>query len=177
MAKTKEPSVQDSLKTFNDVIKRIGVESMQMQDHNVLCTTNKKQNVLIRVDNELWNTIMESELKEKITEIDPCNKGLISLASIPSNDNGVWIEINGEEFQSGKLIEINLDGYDYKISISKDNLILKLRKSELTDIAYQINTFTMIESGVVNKILKLRKRFVGTVENSSFDVMTAFIIV
>ena len=177
MAKTKEPSIQDALKSFKDVFKRLNIISVQKQNRNLLCNTNKKQNVFIRIDSELWNLIMEDPISETFKDVDPSDKFTVMLLnSIPNDDNN-WVDINAEDFQLGKLINIQLDGYDYKISISKDNLILKLKKAELSDIGYQIGSINMVNSQVVNKVLKLRKRFIGPVENSTFDIMTAFIII
>ena len=104
MAKTKEPSIQDALKSFKDIFKRLNIVSVQKQNRNLLCNTNKKQNVFIRVDSELWNIIMEDTISDTFKDVDPTDKFTVMLLnSIPSDDND-WINIDAEEFQSGNGI-------------------------------------------------------------------------
>lgn len=174
MAKKKEPSIQDSIDMFKDIINRIGVETITHENRILLVKTNKNSTIMITPDQTLWNALSEDkDFIEKVNPIDVNDKFALSIIGLANNDN--WIDINSDEFQSGKIINVSVEGYEYSIPICKDSLPLKLKKAEVSDIAYQISTITM--PTITNKVLMLRKYFEGCVPDTSFSIISLFIIV
>lgn len=174
MAQKKEPSIQDAVEYFKNIIDRIGVTEFIYQNRTLLCT-NGKCSIIINIDQLLWNQLIDDEsFKSKLFEVNPIDKDKVNMLTL-GDESGSWIDIDIDEFITGKLINITIEGYDYNIAICKDLLPIKLKKAEFNNISYQISTIKM--GNVVNKILKLRKTFPGIVDDTSFGIMIVFIVV
>lgn len=174
MAKKKEPSIQDAVIYFKSIVERISAGDIIHQNRVMLCN-NGKCSILITANQTLWDELINDEsFKSKMSEVSPFDKersGLINLGE----ETGSWIDLDIDELNSGKVIHIKIEGYDYKIAICKDSLPVKLKKAEMNNISYQIAT--MQNQNYTNKVLKLRKVFPGVVDDSSFSVMSIFLIV
>lgn len=174
MAKKKEPSIQDTVTYFKSIIDRIGAGDIVYQNR-IMLYNNGKCSILITADQTLWNELTNDEtFKTKLSEVSPFDKEKIGLLNL-GEEIGSWIDLDIDELNSGKVIHIKIEGYDYNIAICKDSLPLKLKKAEMNNISYQLTT--MQNQNCINKVLKLRKVFPGLVDDSSFSVMSVFLIV
>lgn len=171
MAQKKVPSVDDALKIFKDVTLRASL-SDYLYVNNSLISMNPKGNSIILVpDQVLWSHIIDDEelknhLKElDITDPDQLEKSkLIPYATDFKNDS--WVEVDTDTLFSGKLFNINVDGFEYKISINKGLMPLKLRKAEYNNITYRV---------FPDSILSLRKRFdFPAIEECGFSMVRMF---
>ncbi len=174
MAK-KEPTIDDALTMFMDVLNRSQVVSMKYEN-NILYTKNEKSSspMVLIVDHTLWVKLMENEkFSSMISELSPLDENdrvtLDRINLVKDMDSG-WLEISADSMQNDDRIFINLDGFEYQIEINKTIWPLRFKKAEFTNFSYQIfpkpyNTFV------------IRKKFDGPVDDSSFYLMRLFQII
>ncbi len=173
MGKKKEPSIQDSLKTFLDVMQRMDLKNIMYQNNILIGNTIKNGNAVgITMDSQLWQLVRDSKKIEMIP-LDPTDKHYCGLFSLMENDNG-WFDIDIDDFSAGKIISIPVNDHNWTVSINKDVIPLRLKKAEMNGIAYQIVSKTGVLAG--NKILKVRKQFAGVVDGGTFSIIVMFII-
>lgn len=175
MAKKKQPSIQDGLKEFKDVMLRASLSNYSYVDRVLLSKNSKGNSILIAPKIELWNAIMDDEeLSKTITPIDITNPAdyqlqpLFSFGQELSHD--AWLDIDPEILFAGKVFKITIDGFDYQIPINKDCLPVKLRKKEYTDIKFRVFTSP-------SHVLGIKKYFPFEVENGGFSMIRLFQII
>lgn len=170
MGKKKEPSINDSLMLFKDVIKRAGLRSFQYVNCNVACFTSKDVKLCIHFDQPLWAIIMnDDELKDQFTEVNISKDGgqrVSDILDFCNDADGEWIELNGQDMYDGKIIDIKIRGLNYTIPINKTIFPVRFKKSEYNNFAYKVY--------LDKKILSIKKTFPGTVDNASFSIFRIF---
>lgn len=171
MAKKKIPSLEDALEYFKDVINRASLNDY-LHVNGILISKNPKDtSILIKPESDLLNKIIEDpDIKSKIKELDVSNpdesKYNEFIEYIENEDEG-WVDINCDDLYTGKVINISVNGFNYDLSINKNSIPLKLRKSEFNNISYRIFTSPKL-------VLCIKKKFEGCVENSSFIMMRMY---
>lgn len=173
MGKKREPSINDSLTHFKDVMRRASLSNYQYVNHNVLCTTGKDVKLLIHFDQLLWNAIMDDEeIKDQFKELDISKENDRKVADqlkyLDEIEEG-WIDINPELLYNGEMIQIKIDGFDYKIPINKTIYPIRFKKAEYNNFGYKIKKDPLI--------LLVKKKFEGAVDDSSFTIMRGFNII
>lgn len=126
--------------------------------------------VFFKIDNELLNLIKE-EYKDLIFTIDienPEHRLYIDYEKYLNDENE--IEINSDELYNGKIININIENFEYPILINKDSFPCKLKKAEFKDISYSIFNNP-------NHILSLNKKFISDIEGGNFNMYRLFQII
>ena len=174
MAKKKEPSIADGVELFKDVMKRSTLTDFIYLNRILLGKTSKDANVLVIPDQTLWNALLEDEeFKTHISELDISDPEQFQMNEKFSYGNGIensgWVEINAETMYAGEMVNITIDGFKYEIPVNKGLFPTKLKKAEYSNFAYKIYTDPKLA-------LALKKKFDGPVDDSSFTIMRAFII-
>ncbi len=175
MGKKKEPSINDSLITFKDVMKRMSVSDYFYVNHNVFCKTGKMNNIFMSIEDSLWDLIMQDEeLKDKFKEvkIDTENGRLVSDALEYCN-NTEWISMDNDKMFNNETIKINgvpSERFKYSIDVNKSIFPIRLKKAEYNNFGYKVF------STKKNLVLVISKKFEG-VNNSSFSIMRIFYII
>lgn len=174
MAKAKEPSVDDALVIFKDVMNRSSISNYVHLNGIMIGKNDKDKNVIIVPDKSLWLKISEDEdIKSKLKEIDisdPAeseNKLIISYAEVDPK----YIDIDIDTLFKGSVIKIKVsDEFTYEIPINKNLLPLKLKKNEFNNIGYWIFNKPSL-------VLALRKRFDFPIDNYGFSMIRLFKII
>lgn len=174
MGKKKEPSMEEAVKIFKDVMSRTSLSNYIYVNRVMISKTPKGRSILIIPDMNLWREILTDEEIEK-RELDIKNPDEIKLQALISYTDNIesneWINLDSELLFTGKIIKIHVNGFDYKISLNRDLIPLKLRKKEYYKISYRI--FTTKDSFV----LGIKKRFDYPLEDSGFYIMRLFKII
>lgn len=171
MAQKKIPSIDDAVKIFKDVTRRASLSDYIYVNNSLISTNPKGNSIIIVPDQTLWSHIIDDpELKDHLKELDVTNpeeyekSKLLQYASDFSNDS--WVEADSDALFSGKLLNIDVDGFEYKISINKGLIPLKLRKAEYNSISYRV---------FPDSVLSLKKQFdFAPIENCGFAMIRMF---
>ena len=168
MAKKRESGIEDAINIFEDVMHRALLSDYLNVNRTLLSKNPKDHSIIIPVDQTLWNGIMDkSEIKDHITEAKPeDSKNAIYGGELNSK---TWIELDVDDLYMGKIIKINIDDFDYPISVNKTLIPLKLKKAEFNNITYRVFPDDMV--------LALQKRFIYPLEDLSFSIIRIFNIV
>lgn len=172
MASKKQPSIDDALSYFKDVMKRSNIIEFKHVNSMIHAVNAKDVSVIIVPDQLLWNAIIEDEeLKSHMDELDiskPENSIIQEKFTYAQDLNGnSWIEINGETMYAGEMVNITIDGFKYEIPVNKGLFPTRLKKAEYNNFAYRIYTQPRLA-------LVLKKKFEGPIENTSFSIIRAF---
>jgi hypothetical protein len=174
MAKKKEPSVQDSLNYFKEVMKRSSLTNYVYVNDILLSKNPKDVSILIISDKTLWLSIVDDpDLKPNIRELnisDPVESALNKIMSYANDINdSAWVEINPEAMMNGETVEIMVKDFSYKIPINKGLIPVKLKKAEYNGMAYRVYPDKLM--------MGLKKKFEGVVEDTSFTMMRIFHVI
>lgn len=175
MAKKKVPTIEDAIKSFNNIIERASLSNYYYVNKILLSKNQKGNSILIVPDETLWlKLIDDEEFKSAMKDIDLSNPEEYKLQQLfsyaESLDTG-WTEIDAKEILfPGKVFKISLNGFDYEVPINRDFLPLKLRKAEYCDISYKIFTTPQL-------VLSLKKRFDSPVEDGGFTMIRLFQVI
>lgn len=161
MAKKSEKD--KSIELFHSVIARMGVDVLYEYNRMWLIQLEEYRCIVIP-DNTLYDELMaDVAFKEKIKPCDIENSRLFSYTNATN-----WIPLNvSEEHFRGKEISIIIDGFNYDIPLNKDLMMVRLRKSEFTNISYQVYKEKHL-------VLGIKKRFDS---EYGFDMIRLFQIV
>ena len=174
MARKKEPSAEDAIKYFKEIMHRA-----ELYDYSYVsgCFISKNKNgsrIFIVPDEQLAAAIYDDvDLKDHIQELDTSTSDNVDLVSLINQirnlDSEAWIAADNEVLFKGKLLKVYLDKYEYDISIHKALIPLKLKKSEYTDIYYRIisDPYSLV----------LNKRFPPMIEGYGFNLLRVYQIV
>ena len=170
MGKKKEPSVNDSLDLFKEIIKRAGLKDFTYIGTNMFCRTAKDINLSFHFDQPLWAIIIDdNDLKDKLKEVNITTVVGNRIATILEYCNDLkdgWVELDSQVLYDGGMIEISIDGFDYTIPINKTIFPIKFKKAEYNNFGYKVY--------LNNKVLSIKKTFDGTVPNASFTILRTF---
>lgn len=173
MAGKKQPSIQDALKYFQEVMLRASL-SNYTHVNRIMCSKNpKEKTILIIPEIGLWNSILDSEMKEKIKELDSKDKNYNETNNVihyGETINDDWFDIDTETLYQGKIVKIKIDGYEYDFSINRDCLPLKLKKAEYNEIKYKVFTLPY-------HVLAIKKYFPFPISDYGFTMMRLFQII
>lgn len=177
MGKKKEPSVEDVLKSFKDVMKRSSLTSFISINNQLVSKNDKKKTILIDVDRTLLSAIIaDEELKRQINELNMENgdsSSIIPLLRFVDNLDEGWFPLDADKLSSGKIISIKVhDKWEYEIPIGRSLLPLKLRKSENNNISYKI--FKTSSGDAISLELGLKKKFESVVPDTNFTLIRMF---
>ena len=170
MAKKKEPSLEEAIKVFMDVITRSSLTEFFYINNTLISKNPKGNSVVLLLEQSLWNGIIDNiEIKDKLHELDsnnPNHQDDIKLSKYTDIENATWIDIDSEQLYSGKVVKLNVEGLEYELSVNKNLIPLKLKKNEFNDISY-----TVIPSDMT---FILRKKFNYPLEDHGFTIMRIF---
>ena len=161
MAKKSEKD--KSIELFHSVINRMNVNVLYEYNRMWLIQLDEYRCIIIP-DNTLYDELMTDDtFKEKIK---PCNVENSRLFSYTNGTSWIPLDVSEEHFK-GKEFNITIDGFNYDIPLNKDLMMVKLRKSEFTDISYQVYKEKHL-------VLGIKKRFDS---EYGFDMIRLFQIV
>lgn len=171
MAK-KEPTVEDSVAMFMDVIERCQFKSM-LRENRVLYGKNaKKKSALLIPDQTLWNHLIENQdIAEMVRELNPkveTDRLILRWMSYANDMNNDWIAITDEEMTTDGRVYLKIKGYDYANEINKTIWPLRFRKAEVNNFSYKVFPAKPLD------IFAIRKKFESPVEDASFYIMRLF---
>lgn len=176
MATKKEPSADEALVLFKDVMQRASLTNYVYVNKTILSENPKGKSVIIVPDQGLWLSIlMDKDLKDSMKELDvndpdyEVKKTKISyINNIDIND---WITIDIESLFKGKTLKIRVaEDFEYDVPLNKSMLPLKLKKAEFNSVSYRLITKD-------NIILALQKRFEYPIPDQSFSLINIFKVV
>lgn len=172
MGKKKEPTLQDGLKIFKDVMTRASLSDYTYVNRVMLSKSPKGHTILIIPDVGLWNLILDDpDIRPHLRSLDindandRATQPLFAFGE--SIDGPEWIDIDPEILRAGKVINITIDGFEYEPVISRECLPVKLRKAEYNEITYRVFL-------TPSYVLALKKHFSFQVEGGSFTMMRLF---
>ena len=177
MAKKKVPSAEDALKSFKEVMQRASLSSYYYVDNTIVSKNDSNNNILVIQDPLLWEKLIDDEEWKKendLKEIDPTDQdgsGLSSWVEYVRDLKSNWLDIDVEsDLHTGKIFKIKINSYEYKITINRDLMPMKLKKSEYEGISYKVFSKPL-------HILGIKKRFEGVVEGYGFTIIRLFQII
>lgn len=175
MARKKEPSVDDALNIFKDVMRRASLSNYLYVNKIMFAKNIQDKSIFIIPDQELWLKIIDDpDIKPNLKELDISNPNEASLKNLFSYleyiDDPSWIDIDIETLFAGKIYKISIDEFEYQIPINKNLLPLKLKKAEYNKITYRIFKGSSL-------VLGLKKRFDFPIENCGFSIIRLFKII
>lgn len=173
MAK-KEPTIEDAVNNFFDVIGRCGFSVFRRYDRVLHSKSKKNTGTFFIVEQNLWNVVSEDQDFNEITrEFNPLIDAdrLILDKMIFTNDmvEG-WVPIPDDDMASDKRIFIKLDNFEYEIEINKTLWPIRFRKAENNNFSYKIFK-------VPFNAFAIRKKFEGVGDETSFYMMRVFRII
>lgn len=173
MAK-KEPTIEDTVNLFFDVINRCGFQVFRRYNTILHSKSKKNSGTFFVVEQNLWNIISEDQDFNEITRefnplIDSDRLILDKMIFTKDMDNG-WIQIPDEEMQSDKRIFIAIDGFEYNVEINKTIWPIRFRKAENGNFSYKVFRSPFYAFAI-------RKKFEGVGEDASFYMMRVFQII
>lgn len=176
MAKKTKPSSEDALNILEDALVRASLSDYYYVNRITLSKNIKGNTILVVFDQNLWNDIIDKpEFKDKLNELDLTkseNSLKINLCSYGEDlTNEAWIDLDAETLYNGKIIKISIDGLEYDLSVNKNLIPLKLKKSEFNNISYRVFPPD------VRTVLALKKRFDYPLEGYGFTIIRLFQIV
>lgn len=142
MAKKKEPSIDDAIKSFKDIMKRAELSKFIYENNKMISQNKAGKSILIIVNQPLWGKLIDDpDFKSNIKELDLNKESEIKLQSLfkygGELDEG-WLDIDIDVIYKGDIFEVNIDGFDYKLPIHRNLIPLKLRKAEYNNIKYKV---------------------------------------
>ena len=177
MAQKKVPSSEDAIKFFKEVMHRASLSNYYYVDSIILSKNNSSNNILIIPDKPLWDKLIEDEDWKKennFKEPDITNPEESNLPSWIEYGRELeldWIHINLDaDLYTGKVFKIKINDYEYKISINRDLMPMKLKKSEYEGIRYKVFLKPL-------HILAIKKRFENVVDGYGFTIVRLFQII
>lgn len=177
MAKKNIPSVEDAIKFFKEVVTRASLSNYYYVGNILLSKNINGNNILIIPDQELWNKLIEDkDLKDEynLKEPDITNPEESNLPSWVEYGRDLttdWFPINIDaDLYTGKVFRIKINDYEYKISINRDLMPMKLKKSEYEGVSYKVFHKPL-------RILAIKKRFENVVEGYGFTIIRLFQII
>lgn len=175
MATKKEPSIDDALKYFKDVIQRASLTNYVHYNGKLISKNPKGKSILIIPEKELWVKIKEeSDISNNITELDINDKdygNIISMFECMDNlDDNSWIDVDIDNLYKGNLLKVSIKDFEYQVPINKNMIPLKLKKSEFTDIKYKVFIKPLL-------VLGIKKKFPFPIEGYSFSIIRLFKII
>ena len=179
VSKKRVPTMESAIVSFKEVMLRASLSNYYYVGNTILSKNNNSNNILIIPDKELWDKLIEDEewkTENKFKEPDVTNMEESSIPSWMEYGKDVttdWFPIDVDaELYTGKVFKIKINGYEYKISVNRDLMPMKLKKSEYEGISYKVFHKPL-------QVLAIKKRFesLAEVEGSGFTIIRLFQII
>lgn len=170
MAKKKEPSIDEALNNFLDVMQRASLFDYVHVNSDIISENPKGNSIIIPVEQILWEELLKKkEFTDHLQELN-LTDDKASLLKYLDNEP-LWIDVDIDEFFNGKTIQIKVSSYEYNIPLNKNALPIRLKKSEFNNISYRI----FIDDHVV---LALKKKFIYEgIDGCNFSMIRLFKVV
>lgn len=173
MAKKKEPSIDEALNIFLDVMQRASLFDYVHVNSDIISENPKGNSIIIPVEQTLWEELLKKkEFTDHLQELPLSDERTSLLTYIDNIDNEkLWNNVDINEFFDGKIIHIKVASFEYDIPLNKNALPIRLKKTEFNNISYRV----FIDKHVV---LALKKKFVYEgIENCNFSMIRLFKVV
>ena len=172
MAKKRESSIEDAASIFKDVVTRLALTDY-FHINRVLFSKNDNGNtILLSLDQNLWNSIIDDpDFKDKICELDitkESSQPTLKICSYSDETTSTWVDLDCDLLYAGKVVKIKIDNLEYELSVNKNLIPLKLKKSEFNNISYCV---------FPNMTLAIKKRFDYDLDDCGFSIIRLFQIV
>ncbi len=174
MAKTKEPTIKDSLLIFKDVLKRSKISNLVYQKNVIMGKHKDGYTVFFIVEEDLWILAsQDGDIMNNMVALDTEKYPHIVKKFLLAEGMNIdeWIGIDPDQMYSGELVHITIDNLDYDIPINVKVFPLKLRKTEFTGFAYRITTTADA------RVITIRKKFETPIPDTGFYIAVPFQIV
>lgn len=142
MAKKKEPTVDDALKSFKDIMNRAELSKFIYVNNKMISQNKAGKSILIIVNQILWSKLIDDpEFKANIKELDLSKESESKLQPLFKYGDELedgWINVDTDIIYKGDIFEVKINGFDYKLPIHRNLIPLKLRKAEYNNIKYKV---------------------------------------
>jgi hypothetical protein len=175
MAKKTQPSVEDAIKSFKEVMQRASLSDYYYVGNILLSKNTSNSKILVVPDQDLWvKLIDDEEFKPFLKEPDLTNPEESNIPAWMEYGKEIdtdWIPIDiSADLYTGKVFRITLNKYEYKIPINRDLMPMKLKKSEYEGVAYRVFYKPL-------QILAIKKRFENVLDGYGFTIIRLFQII
>lgn len=152
---------ETELNKFNDIVRRSGCDKFYLKDNIIIGKTKNNATLLFICDDLLKDKV---ELNYSTIDLnDLNNERTLLLVSNCLTDN--WIQIPPEsDMNLSKIFSIKCNGFNYDISINRDQMPFKLLKSEYISLYYTIT----------DKLFIIKKRYESKLNGFGFSVIRGF---
>lgn len=177
MAKKKDPTIEDAVKDFKDTVTRASLSNYFYVNNVIISKNNYGNTILVIPEQELLVKLFEDEEWKKetnlrepdITKADEAN--LSSHIEYAKDLEIDWFPIDIDaDLYTGKVFKIKINDYEYKISINRDLMPMKLKKTEYEGVGYKVFLKP-------SQVLAIKKKFEGIVEGGGFTIIRLFQII
>lgn len=156
MAQKKQPTIDDGLNNFKDVMRRASLSDYFYVNRVLLSIDNAGRTILVIPEDPLWEAIIkDDELKSHIRELDLNNPVEYELQKkfeyVNELNQGGWIDVDLESFYKGAVIKVSIDGFSYSVQWTKEHLPVKMKKAEYKEIQYKVILKPSLCLGIKNK--------------------------
>jgi hypothetical protein len=174
VGKKKVPTVDDCVKNFRDVMERASLSPYNHVNGIVLNKNLNNHRILLVPDKLLWDRLVD-DIRIKIKEFDLFNvdeKSESQWAIFGEDLVNSWIPIEvKEDLYNGKLFKIKIKDYEYKISVNRDFMPMKLKKAEYDNVSYRV----FYQNNKL--VLGIKKRFDAVIPDYGFTMMRLFEVI
>lgn len=174
MATKKKPSISDAIAKFKEVSQRATFLNYVYVNDILYSVTSKEQNSYIIIDQLLWEPLTnDEEIKSKLKPLsmDTSEKldVIIKNSKLIFQEDDNWVQINDCEgfIRGDNMIKVQIPNYEYDLTINKNLIPLKLRKSEANNISYKIQNFASFS------IIVIRKYFEYKIDDQNYGFAVA----
>ena len=177
MAKKNQPSIEDAIKSFKEVMQRASLSNYYYVGNVIISKNNDGNTILVIPEQLLWDKLIEDETwktESNFREPDvtkPQEANLSSWAEYGKDLEADWFPIDIDaDLYTGKVFKIKINGYEYKISINRDLMPMKLKKTEYEGVSYKVFLKPL-------QVLAVKKKFEGVVDGGGFTIIRLFQII
>ena len=171
MGKKKELTIEDVVKSFQDVIKRASLNNFYYIN-NIILSKDNNYRLLLIPDQSLWEKLINDkiiDMKEINLENPEEYEEVKWFRYGEEKINPDWINIDvTEDLFTGKIFKIKLKSHTYDIPINRDLMPLKLKKAEYDNVSYKVFNNPLV--------LGIKKRF-NVMEDCGFTIIRLFQII
>lgn len=169
MAK-KEPTLQDAVTKFLDMMKRSNYVNF-IRENNVLYGKNKRRvPIFLYIDRTLWNALPE-EFTKNVRELDmSLNEDVVIQSKFlyTQRMDGIWIPIEDEVMASNQLFDIEVKNGPCNITLNSKVFPFRFKKEDMNNFSYKLHLEGEEWYFIIKKIVD------GPVPDTSFTIVRCF---
>lgn len=171
--------MESAVASFKEVTCRALLSNYYYVGNIIVSSNISGNNILIIPDQELWNNLIEDNIWKVGCQLREPNinipeEFIIQSWIVYGKDLVTdWFPITLDaDLYTGKVFKIKINDYEYKISVNRDLMPMKLKKPEYEGISYKVFHKPL-------PVLAIKKRFEGAegVESSGFTIIRLFQII